>query len=83
MARIEEFEQQQARVLAYIREHVEQNGFPPSVREIGERFGYLSPSGPHNLLRALVDRGLLTVRRDTPRAMTITEAGMKALTEEL
>lgn len=79
----EAFEQMQHDALAYIREHVQQHGYPPTVREVGRRCGYESTSGAHNLLQKLVDRGLITVRQGTPRAMTITDAGMKELSETL
>lgn len=59
-------------VLDTIRDAVETRGYPPSIREIGDRVGLTSPSSVKHQLDALERKGY--VRRDPnlPRAMEIT-----------
>jgi repressor LexA len=61
-----------------INDHVNEHGYPPSVREIGDAVGLKSTSSVHAHLETLEDRGYL--RRDPakPRAM---EIGRDPLTE--
>ena len=60
-------------VLDMIRTAVETRGYPPSMREIGEAVGLMSPSSVAYQLNALEKKGYL--RRDArlPRAMEIVE----------
>ncbi|MDH3426050.1 MAG: transcriptional repressor LexA [Acidimicrobiia bacterium] len=61
----------QQEILDLITSTVEDRGYPPSVREIGEVVGLSSPSTVHSHLSALVKAGLL--RRDPakPRAIEV------------
>jgi repressor LexA len=61
--------ERQARILEVIRDFTEERGYPPSVREIGERVGLSSSSTVQSHLKTLEKRGL--VRRDPtkPRAL--------------
>ena len=63
----------QRRVLETIREHVEANGYPPTMREIGKAVGLASPSSVKHVLVGLERKGYL--RRDPmrPRAMEIVD----------
>ena len=56
-------------ILTYIHQYVEDHGYPPSVREIGDAVGLRSPSSVHSQLAALEGKGYL--RRDPakPRAL--------------
>jgi repressor LexA len=47
----------QGRILEFIREWVEQYGYPPSVREIGEAVGLVSPSSVAYQLKELERKG--------------------------
>ncbi|MBK8479642.1 MAG: transcriptional repressor LexA [Proteobacteria bacterium] len=49
----------QAQVLAYIGECIEARGFPPTLREIGERLSIRSTNGVNDHLRALERKGYL------------------------
>ena len=62
-------------VLDMIRTAVEQRGYPPSMREIGEAVGLTSPSSVAYQLAALEKKGY--IRRDPrlPRAMEIVSPG--------
>ncbi len=61
----------QRQVLDFIVEHTRENGYPPSVRDIGDAIGLSSPSTVHAHLAALQDKGYL--QRDTakPRAISL------------
>ena len=69
-------------VIAYIVEYREENGMPPSVREIAERFG-VAHGTAGNVLQRLFDEGLLRRSPGVARGLTISEAGMKMITEVL
>ena len=60
----------QEKILAYIQTVIREQGYAPSVREIGEAVGLKSTSTVHGHLTRLEKKGLL--RRDAmkPRAMT-------------
>ena len=59
----------QRKVLRVIREWVEEHGYPPSVREIGDAVGLQSTSSVHHQLRTLERKGYL--RRDPNRTRAV------------
>jgi len=61
----------QRRVLDVIRESVETRGYPPAMREIGERVGLTSSSSVSHQLRVLEAKGYLRRDPNRPRAMEI------------
>lgn len=61
----------QTQILDFIRAAVARNGYPPSVREIGDAVGLASPSSVAHQLRALEERGLLRRDPNRPRALEI------------
>ncbi len=63
----------QQQVLDYIRDTVNDRGYPPSVREIGDAVGLSSPSSVHSQLSALVDMGMITRDPTKPRAIVVVE----------
>lgn len=73
----------QQRILEVIREAVENRGYPPSVREIGEAVGLRSPSSVHSQLATLEAGGYLRRDPSRPRAIEVrfdpdTELSMPA-----
>jgi repressor LexA len=58
-------------VLDTIRESVERRGYPPSVREIGEVVGLVSPSSVHYQLKVLEEKGFLRRDPNRPRAVVV------------
>jgi repressor LexA len=71
----------QGRILEFIREWVEQHGYPPSVREIGEAVGLVSPSSVAYQLKELEKKGFLRRDPNRPRAVDVrqpTEADEEA-----
>lgn len=65
--------ERQTQVLDYIRQTVEERGYPPSVREIGEAIGLSSPSTVHSHLSGLVAAGVLRRDPTKPRAIVVVD----------
>ena len=61
----------QRRILEFIREWVETHGYPPSVREIGEAVGLVSPSSVAYQLKELERKGYLRRDPNRPRAVDV------------
>jgi repressor LexA len=61
--------ERQRRILDVIRAFSAEHGYPPSVREIGERVGLSSSSTIHAHLKALERRGLISRDPTKPRAL--------------
>jgi repressor LexA len=61
----------QRRILEFIRNWVEEYGYPPSVREIGEAVGLVSPSSVAYQLKALETKGFLRRDPNRPRAVDV------------
>jgi repressor LexA len=61
----------QRRILEVIREWVEHHGYPPSVREIGEAVGLVSPSSVAYQLKELERKGYLRRDPNRPRAVDV------------
>ena len=66
----------QRRILDFISGTVREQGYPPTVREIGEAVGLTSSSSVHAQLANLERRGLLHKDATKPRAMTLSEPKM-------
>ena len=71
----------QEEVLRFIQEQVEEQGSPPSYREIGERFGIRSTNGVKVILDALERKGHL--RRRANRARSLEPVDVPATPREL
>ena len=71
--------ERQRRILDAIRAFTAEHGYPPSVREIGERVGLSSSSTIHAHLKALERRGLIS--RDPTKPRALRPSGMPAAPE--
>ncbi len=65
----------QRRIIDYIKRTVQERGYPPTVREIGEAVGLTSSSSVHAQLANLERRGLLRRDPTKPRAMELQGPG--------
>lgn len=69
-------------VLDFIREHVDEHGYPPSVREITTAVGLRSVASTHHVINTLVNLGALERAEGQPRALRVvtepSEAGLRA-----
>jgi len=63
----------QAQTLDYIRQSIEQRGYPPTLREIGEYMGIRSTNGVNDHLRALERKGYLRREDMKSRALRVVE----------
>ena len=63
----------QRAILEMIRATVDERGYPPSVREIGEGVGLTSTSSVSHQLQALVRLGFLRRDPNRPRALVVAE----------
>jgi repressor LexA len=61
----------QTRVLVAIKDSIEQRGYPPSMREIGEKVGLTSSSSVAHQLRVLEQKGFLKRDPNRPRALEV------------
>jgi repressor LexA len=61
----------QQEIWNYLVEYVDQHGYPPTVREIGEEVGLASPSTVHAHLANLERAGLLRRDPTKPRALEL------------
>jgi repressor LexA len=71
--------ERQRRILDVIRAFTVEHGYPPSVREIGERVGLSSSSTIHAHLKALERRGMISRDPTKPRALRSVTRGPEAL----
>jgi repressor LexA len=66
---MEQTTERQQRILEVIRQFTSERGYPPSVREIGERVGLSSSSTIHAHLKTLERRGFISRDPTKPRAL--------------
>ena len=64
----------QQKIYEYIASCIREQGYPPSVREIGEAVGLKSPSTVHLHLKHLEEAGVIEKGAGKGRAITLTEA---------
>ena len=67
-----ELSNMQKRIYEYIAACIQQQGYPPSVREIGEAVGLKSPSTVHFHLKHLEEAGMIEKGAGKGRAITLT-----------
>ena len=72
---VETITTRQRRILDFIKRTVQERGYPPTVREIGEAVGLTSSSSVHAQLANLERRGLLRRDATKPRAMELKGPG--------
>ena len=68
-----ELSQMQQRIYDYIASCIREQGYPPSVREIGEAVGLKSPSTVHFHLKHLEQAGVIEKGAGKGRAIALTE----------
>ncbi len=68
----------QEQTLEFIRRSIEDRGYPPTLREIGEHMGIRSTNGVNDHLRALERKGYLTREDMKSRALKLVEDQLAA-----
>ena len=71
-----ELSKMQKKIYEYIASCIREQGYPPSVREIGEAVGLRSPSTVHFHLKHLEEAGVIEKGAGKGRAITLTEPAM-------
>ena len=66
----------QRQIFEYIVREIEQRGYPPSIRDIGDAFEIKSPNGVMCHLKALEKKGL--IKREGKHARAIQIAGIRS-----
>lgn len=69
----------QLAILRFIYDQTQSHGYPPTVREIGEKVGLSSTSTVHGHIARLAKKGLLIKDPTKPRALEVTDLGIDAL----
>lgn len=69
----------QLQVLEFIYQEVEDRGYPPTVREIGQAVNLSSTSTVHGHLSRLEKNGYINRDPSKPRAIEVTPMGLEAL----
>lgn len=60
----------QLEVTDFIEQYIDKNGFAPSVRDIGDHFGF-SPKAAYDHLTALKKKGVIKTAENLPRGMAL------------
>jgi len=68
----------QAQTLDFIRQSIEERGYPPTLREIGESMGIRSTNGVNDHLRALERKGYLSREDMKSRALRLVSRDSEA-----
>ena len=63
----------QAEVLDFIRTYRQDNGYPPTRRNITDEFGFRSPNAAEEHLRALDRKGFIQLQRNTSRGIIVKD----------
>lgn len=69
----EKLTKQQQRTYDFIREKVAEQGYPPSVREIGEAIGLSSPASVHAHIESLERKGYIKKDPTKPRTIEVID----------
>ena len=72
----------QRKILDFIRETVDRRGYPPTVREIGEAVGLVSPSSVAYQMGVLERKGYLRKDPNRPRAVDVRPPSQLAYDDE-
>lgn len=67
----------QSQILTFMQKKVIENGYPPTVREIGKAVGMSSPSSVHSQLKTLEKKGYIHRDPSKQRAIKILKGGIK------
>jgi repressor LexA len=67
--------ERQEKILSFIKKSIQDQGYPPTIREIGEHFGIRSTNGVNDHLKALERKGYLMRGELKSRALSVIEGG--------
>lgn len=67
-----ELTRRQLAILTVVKEHIDDRGYPPSIREVAQRAGLASPSSVAYHLKVLEEKGFIRRDPNLPRAVVVT-----------
>src|SRR5690242_18791600 len=67
--------ERQEKILSFIKKTIQEQGYPPTIREIGEHFGIRSTNGVNDHLKALERKGYLLRGELKSRALSVIDGG--------
>jgi repressor LexA len=67
--------ERQEEILGFIKRSIQEQGYPPTIREIGEHFGIRSTNGVNDHLKALERKGYLLRGELKSRALSVLDGG--------
>lgn len=70
----QELTSRQRDVLQFIREQIASRGHPPTIREIGQKFGIRSTNGVRTHISALIKKGFLKKQGFISRGLELTQS---------
>lgn len=73
MGQLDELTDRQRRILACIRSSLQERGYPPTMREIGEAVSLASPSSVKYQLHVLEEKGFLRREAHAGRALVLVD----------
>ena len=68
---MEDLTPRQAEILQFITNGIRENGFPPTLNEIGSHFGFRSPKAAVDHLRALARKGAIELTKAVSRGIRV------------
>jgi repressor LexA len=71
----EQLTERQEKILSFIKKSILDQGYPPTIREIGEHFGIRSTNGVNDHLKALERKGYLLRGELKSRALSVIDGG--------
>ncbi len=73
----------QQEILDFLKRFTEENGYPPTYREIGKHFEIASTFGVKRHLDALIKKGYITTGENSSRAITILDTTPSTANDDL
>ena len=64
--------EKQQLILNFLKESINESGYPPTVREVGERFG-ITVKGAYDHLKAIEKKGFIKTEQNKSRAIIILD----------
>jgi repressor LexA len=79
----EHLSERQKRIIEFLNEYVEENGYPPSIREIGAAAGISSTSVVSYNLKRLEDKGYISRDKEVSRGLKLAAPGIQMVPQAL
>ena len=79
---MEELTARQSEIFQFIKDHIEETGYPPTRAEIADTFGFRSVNAAEDHLKALERKGVIEILPGTSRGLRLlVEKGLPVITK--